>query len=395
MANLAKAARLLVLFLAGLLLAGAEPARAQTFQTIAPYAILYDFDTQSVLFEKSADELMAPASTAKMMTAEIIFRELKEGRLKLADEFTISEHAWREGGSRSGGSSMFAALNSRVAIDDLLHGLLIQSGNDAAIALAEGIAGSEDAFATLMTRRAQELGMTRSTFMNPWGKADPSQMVTARDMAHLAEHIIRTYPEYYKIFGEKDFTWNKIKQQNRNPLLFMDLGADGLKTGDIKDSGFGLVGSAVQNGQRLIVVLNGLKTAKDRAEEARKLLQWGFRTFEPRTVFKQGEIIGYARLYGGARGDVPLAADGPVKVLLPRGGGDRLSGRIVYQGPIPAPVAAGVEVARLHVMRGNVLALDVPLKTAEAVEIGSLPRRALDAGLELASGFFRKTLARK
>ena len=374
----------------------APAALAQsTFQTIAPYAILFDVETKSVLFEKAADDLMAPASTAKLMTAEIVFHELAEGRLKLADEFAISEHAWREGGTRSGGSSMFAQLGSRISIDDLLHGLIVQSGNDAAIALAEGIAGSEDAFATLMTRRAQALGMVKSTFANPWGKADPAQMVTPREMARLADHIIRSYPDYYRTFGEKEFTWNKIKQQNRNPLLFMEIGADGLKTGDIKDSGFGLVGSAVQNGQRLIIVLNGLKTAKDRAEEARKLLQWGFRSFESRAIFKQGEIIGTARLYGGAQSEVGLVADGAVKVLLPRGTGEKLSGRIVYQGPVATPLAKGAEIARLRVYRGSVQALDLPLKAAESVETGSLPRRALDAGLELAASLVRKGFARK
>ena len=392
----AKGASALRAGLFGLGLLSAAPAVAQTtFQTIAPYVILVDAETRSVLFEKSADELMAPASTAKLMTAEIVFHEIAEGRLKLEDEFAVSEHAWREGGTRSGGSSMFAALGSKISINDLLHGLIIQSGNDAAIVLAEGIAGSEDAFATLMSRRARDLGMAKSTFANPWGKADPAQMVTAREMALLAGHIIRTYPERYRIFGEKDFTWNKIKQQNRNPLLFMDIGADGLKTGDIKESGFGLVGSAVQNGQRLIVVMNGLKTAKDRAEEARKLLQWGFRSFDARTVFKEGETIGTARLYGGARSDVPLVADGAVKLLLPRGTGERLSGKIVYQGPIATPVAKGTELARLKIWRGTVEALDIPLKAGESVETGSLPRRAFDAGFELGADLIRKSFGKK
>ena len=376
-------------------LASAAPVWAQAFQTLAPYAILMDADTRTVLFEKAADDLVSPASTAKLMTAEIIFHEIAEGRLKLADEFTISKNAWHEGGARAGGSSMFALVDSRVSIENLIQGLVVQSGNDAAIALAEGIAGSEGAFATLMNRRASELGMAKSTFANPWGKADPAQKVTAREMVMLADHVIRTYPELYKYFGEKEFTWNKIKQQNRNPLLFMDIGADGLKTGNVEDSGFGLIGSAVQNGQRLILVVNGLKSAKDRAEEARKILQWGFRAFEPKTLFAAGEIIGSARLYGGAQAEVDLQAEGAVKVLIPRGSGERLSARIVYTGPIAAPVAQGAKIARLQVLRGTVQALDVPLKAATGVEVGPLPRRAYDAAVELATDLIRRNFGKK
>jgi D-alanyl-D-alanine carboxypeptidase (penicillin-binding protein 5/6) len=214
-------------------------------------------------------------------------------------------------------------------------------------------------------------------------------------MANLADHVIRTYPDLYKYFGEKEFTWNKIRQANRNPLLFMELGADGLKTGFIEDSGYGLVGSAVQNGQRLIVVVSGCKTAKERAEEARKILQWGFRAFEPKTIFVAGEPVGSAKVYGGERGDVPLLASGPVKILLPRGSGEKLSGRIVYDGPLIAPVAEGVQVGRLKIMRGQVLALDLPLTTGDSVAVGSLPRRALDASLEYATLMFRKYVSKK
>ena len=370
-------------------------AQAQPITTIAPFAILLDFDTHTVLMEKDADGLMAPASTAKLMTAELVFNEIAAGRLKLADEFTVSENAWRTGGSLAHGSSMFAELHSRISIENLIRGLVIQSGNDAAIALAEGLAGSEGAFATRMNKRAGELGMTHSTFTNPWGRGDPEQRVSARDMALLADHIIRTYPEFYKYFAEKDFTWNKIKQPNRNPLLTMDIGADGLKTGDIKESGFALVGSAVQNGQRLILVINGLKTAKDRAEEGRKLLQWGFRAFEAKTLFNADDVIGTAQLFGGAEGSVPLVADGPVKVLLPRGGTERLTASILYTGPIAAPVQQGAQIARLRVMRGAVQALDVPLKAAQAVPAGSLQRRAWDGAWELMTGLFRNSFAKK
>jgi D-alanyl-D-alanine carboxypeptidase (penicillin-binding protein 5/6) len=264
-----------------LLPGGATVGRAQAFQTRAPYALLVDYNTGTVLFQKNADVPMTPASTTKILTAEIIFRELAASRLKLDDTMAVSADAAREGDAESGGSSMFAQANSRVRVEDLLRGLLIASGNDAAIALAEGVAGSEASFAALMNKRARELGMTRSSFTNPWGRGDAGQKVTARDMVRLAAHVISAYPQFYGYFGEREFTWNNIRQQNRNPLLGMGIGADGLKTGHLGKSGFGLVGSAVQNGHRLILVLNGLKTERERGSEARKLLEWGFRARPP------------------------------------------------------------------------------------------------------------------
>ena len=377
------------------LLALAGNTSAQPIQTLAPYAILIDADTHTILLEKDADGLMAPASTAKLMTAEIVFQQIAAGHLKLTDEFVISENAWRTGGSLSHGSSMFAVLNSRVSVENLIRGLVIASGNDAAIALAEGVAGSEGAFSTLMNQRASELGMEHSVFTNPWGRGDPEQRVTARDMARLAGHVIATYPDFYKYFGEKDFTWNKIKQANRNPLLTMDIGADGLKTGDIKESGFGLVGSAVQNGQRLILVINGLKTAKDRADEGRKLLQWGFRAFEAKSIFNAGDVVGSAKMFGGARSEVPLVALGPVKLLVPRGSSDRISARIIYTGPVAAPVEQGAIIARLQVMRGTQQVLEVPLKAEQSVAVGTFTQRALDAGWEWGAVMVRKVFSRK
>jgi len=372
-------------------------ARAQSiFTTTAPNVILMDADTGSVLFEKAADAPVTPASTVKIMTAEIVFREIKAGRLRLDEEFTVSENAWRTGGAVSRGSSMFAALNSRVRIEDLLRGLVIDSGNDAAIVLAEGLSGAESTFARKMTDRARELGLQNLTFRNAWGKDDPAQRVTARDMALLAGHIIRTYPEYYRYFSEREFTWSKIKQQNRNPLLTMDIGADGLKTGNIDEvSGYGLIGSAVQNGQRLILAMYGMRNAKDRSDEARKILQWGFRSFESKAVFNAGEVVGDARLYGGARMSVPLVTERPVRILVPRGSNERLSGRVVYSGPVFAPVTEGQEIARLKLFRGATLALEMPLKAGESVETGPLHRRALDAALELGGALVRKYVFRQ
>jgi D-alanyl-D-alanine carboxypeptidase (penicillin-binding protein 5/6) len=387
--------RFLVAPIAVFALASAPTLAAESFSTSAPVALLMDADSHTVLFEKAADDLISPASTVKIMTAELVFREIKEGRINLDTKFTVSEHAWRTGGAGAGGSSMFAQVNSQIRVEDLIRGVVVQSGNDAAIVFAEALAGSESGFGDMMTKRARELGMEKSTFRNPWGRFDPNQKVTAREMANLADHVIRTYPELYKYFGEKEFTWNKIRQANRNPLLFMELGADGLKTGFIDDSGYGLVGSAVQNGQRLIVVVSGCKTAKERAEEARKILQWGFRAFEPKTIFVAGEPVGSAKVYGGERGDVPLLASGAVKILLPRGSGEKLSGRIVYDGPLIAPVAEGVQVGRLKILRGQTLALDLPLTTGDSVAVGSLPRRALDASLEYATLLFRKYVSKK
>ncbi|HWG05375.1 MAG TPA: D-alanyl-D-alanine carboxypeptidase family protein [Beijerinckiaceae bacterium] len=367
-------------------------AAAQTgFQTAAPSVLLMDADSHSVLFEKAADDPEVPASTVKVMTAEVVFHEIAEGRLHLDDQFTVSENAWRTGGALSHGSAMFAALGSSIRVDDLIRGLVIDSGNDAAIVLAEGIAGTEANFVAMMNKRAQELGLNHLFFRNVWGRDDPDQRVTARDMVTLADHVIKIYPDLYKYFGEKDFTWNKIHQTNRNPLLPMDIGVDGLKTGNIDaKSGYGIVASAVQNGQRLILALYGAKNEKERSEESRKILDWGFRSFESRALFQAGDTIGTASVFGGAKGSVDLVSDGPVRILLPRGNDLRLSGKIVYTGPLQAPVEKGVEVAHLNIFRGPNLALDLPLKTAEDVAKGSLPQRAMNAGYEWGVDLFRK-----
>ncbi len=372
------------------LLAGPCAAAEQVFQTSIPQAILIDADTQTVLFEKNADQLATPASTVKIMTAELVFQAIAQGRLKLDDTLPISENAWRNGGAPAHGSTMFAALNSRIRVEDLIRGLVIVSGNDAAIALAEGLAGSEGAFATRMNERARELGLTHLSFTNSWGNADPDQKVTARDMALLAAHVIHTYPDLYQYFGEKDFTWDKIKQPNRNPLLSMDIGADGLKTGNIDVNGYGIVASAVQNGQRLILALYGAKTAKEREEEAVRILQWGFRSFQPKTLFSGGEVVGWARVYGGSEGSVPLVSVRPVKLFVPREATERLTGQIVYMGPLIAPVTAGKDVARLKIFRGGNEVLETPLQTAADVETGSFSRRAMDAVLEYTEELFRK-----
>jgi D-alanyl-D-alanine carboxypeptidase (penicillin-binding protein 5/6) len=392
----ALARRMAALALAGALaLASLTPVAAQTpkkedtFQLSAPYAILIDYESGTVLFEKNADQLMEPSSMAKLMTVEVIFQAIKDGRLNPDDEFLISENAWRRGGAPSHGSTMYAAIHSKVKVIDLLHGAIIQSGNDSCIALAEGMAGSEAAFAEIMTKRARELGLTQSNFANPTGLPDPRTHVTARELAKLAQHIIRTYPDFYRFFGEREFTWNRIRQFNRNPLLATNIGVDGLKTGFTREAGYGIVASAVQNGLRLIAVTNGFKDLKARGEETRKLLEWGFKGFESRPLFADGQTIGDARLYGGARGRVPLIAGGSVSLLVPRNSSERVLARLVYQGPVRAPIEKGQQIGQLRVWRGEKVVLEVPLQASEAVGRGSLSQRAFDAATELVINLFR------
>ena len=388
-------ARLKFIFVAvALALTWSGAARAEGFQSAAAQALLVDFESGATLYEKNADARFPASALVKLMTAELVFRELKDGRLHLDDTFHVSEHAWRTGGAHAHATASFLDVNSNVRIEDLLRGLIVQSGNDAAIVLAEGMTGSEEAFADQMNKRAAELGLAHSSFVDPWGRDDPNQKVTARDMARLAAYIIREYPDDYHYFGEKEFTWNKIHQLNRNPLLSAEPGADGLKTGDAPDNGLSLVGSAVQDGQRLIVVVAGLKTAAERGEEARKLLEWGFHAFEPRLLFQPGDVVGTASVFGGDVSEVPLTCDQPIKVFLARGGQERLTAKIVYRGPLAAPVAAGAQVATLRVWRGDTLALEAPLRTQTAVALGGLGKRAFDASMEFATDLIRGALAK-
>src|SRR5437763_624191 len=360
------------------------------FDGDAPTAILIEAASGSVLFEKNADELRAPSSMMKLMTVEVVFHALKEGTVKLSDEYRISENAWRRGGAPAGGSTMFAVLNSKISIDDLLHGAIIQSGNDACIALAEGMAGNERIFAAdFMTKRARELGLTKSTFANSNGLPDPGNKMTVRELAKLARHIIQTYPAIYKLFAEKEVTWNKIRQQNRNPLLNSLEGADGLKTGYTKEGGYGMVGSAVQNGIRLIVVVNGLEDPDDRASEAKKMLEWGFRNFEARALFAARQPIGYAKVFGGESRSVKLVSPKPIEVMVHKNGNDKLIARLVYNGPVRAPVESGQQVGIVRDWRTGNIAMEAPVYAGESVGMGSTMRRAIDGASELVIGAFR------
>src|SRR3981081_3928729 len=290
----------------------------------------------------------------------------------------------RRGVAPSRTSSLFIPIHSKVSVDDLLHGVIIQSANDACIALAEGISGTESEFAERLTQPARQIGLGNSN-----GRPAPRQLMTSRELAKLARHIVETYPEYYKYYGEREFTWNKIRQYNRNPLLAMNIGADGLKTGFTKEAGYGLVGSAVQNGLRLIVVVNGLRSEKERADEGKKLLEWGFHNFQSGLLFAEGQEIAHARLSGGEKGHVPLVAGRAVRLMVPRGAREKIIARVVYSGPVRAPVQEGQKIGLLKVWRGEFLVLEVPLRAGESIGTGSMSQRAFDAASELVVGLFR------
>ncbi len=379
------AVRLFAVLLVSVLATGM--ARAQLFETKAKQAILVDYETGTVLFAKNADELVPPASLAKLMTMEVVFNALKAGTLSVDDEFLVTENAWRTGGSESGGSTMFAKLKSSIRVGDLIRGVIIQSANDGCIILAEGMAGSEGIFAQLMTERARKLGLEKSVFRNSTGLPDPEQKVTMRELAKLAMHIFRTYPEFYPIYSEREFTWNKITQRNRNPLLSMDIGADGMKTGFTEESGYAIVGSASRDGRRVFIAMSGMSSMNERAEEARKLIDWGMRAFQPMTLFKAGEVVGSARLYGGEKLSVDLRPEGELKIFVPLVNRGKMKARIVYDGPVPAPVRQGQPIGMLRVYIGEEMSQETPLFAAENVDKGNLHRQALDALGELVLGW--------
>ncbi len=377
--------------------AAPAPKPGEPFQTAAPNAILIDADSGSVLFEKNADTLIPPASLSKLMTAEVVFNEIKQGTLKPTDEFIVSTNAWRTGGAPSHTSSMFIPIHSRVTIDDLLHGVIIQSANDACIALAEGIAGNEDKFAEMMTKRARELGLDKATFGNSTGLPNPGQMMTVRELGKLARHIISTYPDYYKLYSASaNSPSTRSASTNRNPLLAMNIGADGLKTGFTKEAGYGLVGSAVQNGLRLIVVVNGLKSEKERADEAKRLLEWGFHNFQLDLLFDEGQIIGDAKTFGGDQRYVPLVAQRPMRLMMPRGVRERISRASSIPARCAAPVQKGQQIGdseglarRRHGARSA--AAKRPRTSGPARSRG----RAWDAASELVIGLFRRRRCRQ
>lgn len=330
------------------LFAAFAPARAQV-TTPAEYAVILDAETGAVLFEKNADVPTGPSSMSKLMTVAIVFERLKSGETKLDDEYFVSERAWRE----REGSTMWVRVNTKIKVSDLLRGIIVQSGNDACIVVAENIAGTEEAFADLMTRKARKWGMNNSTFANSHGLPDPNQKMSMRDLAILARKLIREYPEYYAMFAEREFTWEKIKQQNRNPLFDLVVGADGLKTGHTEQSGYGLVGSALQNGERRIIVVNGLASERERAQESARLLRIAFNDFVRKNVYAAGDIVGDALVFKGAAPTAPLIVREPVSMLLHRSALEKVRATVVYQGPVPAPVTENQQIGYLRVDTGG------------------------------------------
>ena len=355
-------------------------AESAAFATKAPRAFLMDADTGATLYQHNADELAPPASMAKLMTLAVLFRAIKEGRVHMTDEFVMSVNAWRKGGAPSGTSAMMVPVNTKVTVAELVQGIAVQSGNDAAISVAENLAGSEATFARMMTEEARRIGLTKSTFANATGLGAPNELMTARELAMLARYLITEYPEQYKVFGQKQFNYRKHRFFNRNPLLSLNIGADGLKTGHIAASGYCLVGSAVQNGKRLIVVVGGLQKPELRKSEAANLLNWGFNSFSTVRIFDDGEIIGKARVWGGKTWYVPLASRGAVMFALPKyPANQKLSAEIVYKAPLKPPVAKGDRVATLKISSSSSAETEVPLYATEDVPRGGIVRQGIDS----------------
>jgi serine-type D-Ala-D-Ala carboxypeptidase (penicillin-binding protein 5/6) len=333
------------LFTAFLMVFAVTPVMA--IETTASSAIIIEMATGETLLEKDADQLMPPASMSKLMTLYMLFDRLKSGALSLEDKFRISDNAWRKGGAKSGSSTMFLNPRKRVKVEELIRGIIVQSGNDACIVVAEALSGSEAAFAAEMTEKARELGMENSQFMNATGWPDPDHRMTPRDLATLARRLIEDFPEYYHYFSELEFTYNGIRQMNRNPLLYKEMNADGLKTGHTQESGYGLTASTLRRDRRLILVVNGLPSKKARSAEPERLLEWAYREFKTYALFKAGDTVEEAEIWLGTATRVPLVITQDLRMTLPRKDRRKLDVRVKYIGPVPAPIKKGQEIAKL------------------------------------------------
>lgn len=358
------------LFIAALLPAGlfSTGAPAQGFDTRATHAVIMDYESGDMLFSKNGEEPMPPASMSKLMTALMVFEALENGELSMETELPVSENAWRLGGSASGSSTMFLDVGSRATVRELLQGIIVQSGNDACIVVAEAIGGTEENFSDMMTERARELGLDSATFANSTGWPDPDHRISAADLARLARHMIEEYPAYYGIYAQEEFTYNGIRQFNRNPLLGLFPGTDGLKTGHTSESGYGLVASAEQDGERRIVVFNGMESNNARAEEAERLMRAAFNEFEMVQIIEAGAQLGEAELYMGQSETVALRASDGLTIGLHRRTMDAYTAEIVYQGPVQAPVLEGDPIARLVITLPDGHIRSVPLEAAGSVE---------------------------
>ncbi len=369
------------LVIATLLSAGPSGAAwsANGYETRAKAALLMEASTGAILYQHNADQLLPPASISKLMTLAVVFRALKKGRLDIKDEFVMSEHAWRTGGAPSGTAAMFVPINTKASVGELVQGVIVQSGNDAAIALAEGMSGSEEAFAQRMTARARKLGLEKSVFKNATGLYDPQHLMTAREIALLARYLINDFPEYYGMFAQREFRYRKHRFFNRNPLLLTETGVDGLKTGYVKDAGYGMVASARQGNVRLIAVVMGLPSAASRKAEGRKLLDWGFRNTRQVKLFDDGDTVSYARVWGGDRYFAALQARGKLSIYLPRiPENPRLRAEVTYDAPLKAPIQKGDEVATLRVTSETGAVSEVALFAAEDIKESGFMARGVD-----------------
>ena len=358
----------------GLVFAGLFGSSAQAIETIAKSAIIIEVATGETLMAKDADAPMAPASMSKLMTLYMLFERLKDGSLSLDDTFRVSDNAWRKGGAKSGSSTMFLSPRKRVKVEDLIRGIIVQSGNDACIVVAEGLSGSEAGFAVEMTERAREIGLASSTFRNATGWPDPEHRMTPRDLATLGQRLIEKFPEYYRFFKETEFTYGGIRQMNRNPLLYKEMGADGLKTGHTQESGFGLTASAIRNGRRLVLVVNGLASKKARSQEPERLLEWAFRDFNNYALFKAGEKIEDAQVWLGEQPRVPMMIGKDVTLTIPRKARRKMKVSVTYKA-VPAPVAKGDVIGQLKVKVPGRDDMVVPLVAgADVARLGVIGR---------------------
>jgi len=347
-----------------------RPAAAEDIQTTADVAYIIDYQTGTVLLDKDGEKQIEPASMSKLMTIYLVFEDLKAGKIKLTDSFPVSERAWRTQGSK-----MFVELHNQIALEDLLQGIIVQSGNDACVVVAEALAGSVEAFAERENKEAKRLGLTHSHFMNPDGWPDPQHYMTAQDLAILARHLIADFPEYYHYFSQIDYTYHGIKQGNRNPLLYKNVGVDGLKTGHADGPGYGLVASGQRDGRRIIMVVQGTDSKQSRSDETLQLWEWAFRNFDNYKLVKANAPLVDGQVWLGTAASVPLAAASDVTMTLPRGMRDQVKATAVFDGPLPAPVAAGQTVGKLRVEVPGMTPVEVPLITVGAVpQLGTFDR---------------------
>ena len=337
-------------------------------ETPAKSAVVIEVATGKTLLDKNADVPMAPASMSKLMTLYLLFERLKDGSLSMDDTFRISENAWRKGGVKSGSSTMFLPPRKRVKIEDLIRGIVVQSGNDACIVVAEGLSGSEEAFAVEMTKRGREIGLQNSTFRNATGWPHPEHRMTPRDLAKLSTALITKFPEFYHYFKEVEFTYGGIRQANRNPLLYKEIGADGLKTGYTRESGYGLTASALRGERRIVLVVNGLGSKKARSREPERLVEWAFREFNNYALFKAGEQLEEANVWLGKSGRVPLIIKEDVTLTFLRKHRRNMKVKLIYDGPISAPIQRGAEIGKVVVSIPGQADLSVPVLAGADVE---------------------------